>query len=171
MRWVITLVLLCVVRPIFAAPVLWNAPPLNRYFVGREQLFKNVTEAFQTNTVLVITGGPGFGKSQIAKQYAHAHAALYDVVWWFKADSTLSSQFEKFATSLNLLLKESGKISLAGLSAEKMMDEAIERLRRKKWRCLLVFDNVETLENFSPYLSVQAPPLYFLVTTRKKITA
>ena len=86
---------------------MWNVPPHNPHFTGR-------------GTELAAAGGGpggrvggdraslhglgGVGKTQLAAEYAHAHAGDYDVVWWVAAEEPASvpDQFSALAAALGL---------------------------------------------------------------------
>ncbi len=65
---------------------LQNIPYENPFFVGREAQLKNIQSFFKSEgSIVALTGGPGFGKSQIAKQYALNFEKDYELIWWFDA--------------------------------------------------------------------------------------
>ena len=52
-------------------PKIWNTSGFNSYFVGREEQLQRIHSFFKNDKkqIIAITGGPGFGKTQIAKKY------------------------------------------------------------------------------------------------------
>lgn len=153
---------------VFAISLLLEIPPQNPHFVGRDLLLQEIHEALQVESWIVITGAPGFGKSQVAKQYAYLHQNSYDIIWWFKVDHTLPFQFENFAISLNKTLPENEHIRIKGVTTDKLMMDTKQALHRQRKKCLFIFDEIENLEKFSPYV-FGFPGFHNLVTTRKKI--
>ena len=136
-------------------PKIWNLSQANLFFVGRkEQLHKLHSYLEKSNkTIFAITGGPGFGKTQIVKQYAHLYYNNYDIIWWIDAQQDIPSQFEKFAIALNQVLPEKEQIVPSKLSKDALVDTIKNILRLKKTRYLLIFDNAETyaqVEKFIP---------------------
>ena len=55
-------------------------------------------------TVHSVHGLGGVGKTQLATEYAHAHAADYDLVWWIAAEepASIPDQFAALAVRLGL---------------------------------------------------------------------
>ena len=131
-------------------------------------MLRDVHQALHKQPCVVITGGPGFGKSQIARQYAHLHNRAYDIIWWFKVDHTLSRQFEYFAAALNKILPPKSAILLTGASFDKIRADLKHTLRQQSKRCLFIFDNGQGFETLQPYM-LDAPNTHMLVTTRRKI--
>lgn len=153
---------------VFATPFLLEIPAQNPHFVGRELLLQALQKTLEMQPWIVITGGPGFGKSQVAKQYAYLHQNSYDIIWWFKVDHTLSHQFENFARAFNKTLPKNEQIRLKGVSTDKLITDIKQTLHRQKKMCLFIFDEIEDLEKFAPYV-FGFPDCHTLVTTRKKI--
>lgn len=136
-------------------PKVCNLSRENLFFVGRENQLLMIHEFFKKDErrILAITGGPGFGKTQIAKKYALEFAGDYDLIWWFDAGQDIPSQFEKLATALNTLLPEKEKIIPSTMSKEALIDAVKNILRLKPIQYLFIFDNAEEyarLEKFIP---------------------
>ena len=82
-------------RPGGSLPQIWVMPhPRNAGFVGREALLKQIERALRpkvrSSTAVALTqairGLGGIGKTQLAIEYVHRHAADYDAVLWVRAD-------------------------------------------------------------------------------------
>jgi ATP/maltotriose-dependent transcriptional regulator MalT len=60
--------------------------------------------AGSTVTLVSVRGLSGIGKTQLAAEYAYAHATDYDVVWWIAADepALIPDQFVALAAGLGL---------------------------------------------------------------------
>ncbi|MBP9693046.1 MAG: hypothetical protein KBD90_06965, partial [Alphaproteobacteria bacterium] len=147
-----------------------NLSQTNVFFVGREEHLQKINTFFQKEDKIVfaLTGGPGFGKSQIAKKYAHSHYQKYDLIWWVDAQQDMYSQFEKLARALNTLLPEREQIIPSKLSKDALVDTVKTILGDKEIKYLLIFDNPETypqIEKFVPVLHSPANK-HVLLTSR-----
>jgi tetratricopeptide (TPR) repeat protein len=116
--------------------------------------------------VAAIYGLGGVGKTELALEYAHRHAADYDVAWWIPGDRTTSIVAALAELALHLgveVMADQGD----------MVVELFSRLRgRGRW--LLVYDNAGQAENLTPLL----PPGgggHLLITSRnpawRRVTA
>jgi hypothetical protein len=98
----------------------------------------------------------GVGKTQLAVEYAHRHAADYRLVWWIDAEQAALIG-EKIAAL-------AGPVGLTPTGA--VIDDAaavLDRLRRRDdW--LLIYDNAETATAVRPWLP--HGPGHVLVTSR-----
>lgn len=137
-------------------PKAWNLSQENPFFVGREDHLEAIHDFFKRDDrrVLALTGGPGFGKTQIAKRFAQKYAGDYDFIWWFDAQQDLSSQFERLTIALNILLPKKEKIIASTMSKEALIDTVKNVLRLRQIKYLFIFDNAEEygkIEKFIPY--------------------
>ncbi|MBL7487971.1 tetratricopeptide repeat protein [Frankia sp. AgB1.9] len=70
-------------------PIVWNLPGRLPRFVGRQDLLSMITSIFAEPAqigVAVLEGMGGVGKSSLAIEFAHRHAASFDVVRWVPAE-------------------------------------------------------------------------------------
>ncbi len=67
-----------------------NIPARNPHFTGRTDLIDRLHDELRTDrdTLLVqaLYGLGGVGKTQLAIEYAHRHAADYDLAWYIDAE-------------------------------------------------------------------------------------
>lgn len=135
-------------------PKVCNLSDENFFFVGRESQLQEIHDFFEKGDrrVLALTGGPGFGKSQIAKKYAQQFHTHYDLIWWFDVDQDIPSQFERLAIALNTLLPAEEKIIPSTISKESLLDLIKNILRIKDIRYLFIFDNPENFSNVEKYI-------------------
>jgi cellulose biosynthesis protein BcsQ/tetratricopeptide (TPR) repeat protein len=145
--------------------VLW-LPPRNLGFVGRGPELAELAYGLVAGpnvTVLSVQGPAGAGKSQLAAEYAHAHARDYDVVWWIDAGDRagIAIQFTALAVQFGL----SPATRLADLQAQ------IRQRLSGVLRWLLVFDNADAVDDVAPWLpgerSSAADRSHVIVTTRR----
>ncbi|MGJ5831985.1 FxSxx-COOH system tetratricopeptide repeat protein [Streptomyces ossamyceticus] len=69
-----------------STPDVWQAPPRNPRFVGRDLQLDQVHDALAVSRqVTVRAAGLGMGRRQLAVEYVHRFRADYDLVWWVPA--------------------------------------------------------------------------------------
>ena len=149
-----------------ALPPIWNIPfPRNPYFTGRENILKNLYDAFRTGKTAAtaqpqaISGLGGVGKTQIAVEYAYRYSNDYQVGLWVRADThqLLISDFVVVAGLLNLPEKD--------VQDQNKAVEAIKRWLKEHREWLLISDNADDLAMVRQFI-----PLAFgghiLLTTR-----
>src|SRR5207249_11640260 len=69
-------------------PFVTNIPNVNNLFVGRQEHLQKLQEKLNMQKmpgIIAIVGMAGMGKTQLARQYAHAHVNDHDVIWWIDA--------------------------------------------------------------------------------------
>jgi tetratricopeptide (TPR) repeat protein len=133
-------------------PSIWNVPPHNPNFTGREDLLKKVRKALTSGQAAALTqaqaihGMGGVGKTQLATEYAYRHRGEYDVVWWVRAEegTTLAADYARLAGELGLPEK--------GATEQEVVVEAVKRWLEREQGWLLVFDNATKPEDVSKYL-------------------
>ena len=157
-----------------ALPSVWEVPARNPHFTGRagdlEKLASGFTAGFpagrsvQTVTVHALHGMGGVGKTQLATEYAHAHAGSYDTVWWINA--------EEPALIPEQLTRLAGRLGVEPRSGEPdAVREAVHAGLATTPGWLLIFDNAEDA-SVVRYWAPTAPlapgvPGHALVTTRR----
>ncbi|MEU4544725.1 FxSxx-COOH system tetratricopeptide repeat protein [Nonomuraea dietziae] len=112
-----------------------NLPARNRVFCGREELLAELGEALSSGHPVALYGMAGVGKTQVAVEYAHRHAADYDVVWRASAAEPLALAGTMEDLALRLGVRErADRGELAGALRDRLagMD-----------RWLLILDDAE----------------------------
>jgi hypothetical protein len=133
-------------------PILWFVPPPNLNFIGRQELIQCLDNRLESpivastvgntgeTSIQALVGPGGFGKSQIAKHFAHKYRNRYQIVWWFNADSNMDEQFHFLARSLNEKFHSS--INCDFLEPSQIIRKTLDILRQiADW--LLIFDGVQ----------------------------
>ena len=142
-------------------PAVWNVPSRNRHFTGRQGLLAAVRAGLALAdggpvAVTALHGLGGVGKTQLAIEYAHRHAADYTLVWWVDAEQTLLVG-EKLATLAGPLGLPTG-----GAVPDTAAAVLATLARRVGW--LVVFDNAEDPAALRGWLP--GGPGHVLITSR-----
>ena len=144
---------------------VWNVPPRNPGFTGRDGLLTAVRDrllAGEAAVVQALHGMGGVGKTQLAIEYAHRFAADYDMAWWVDAeqDGLIGNQFAALGTALGCVQP--------GAGSEAVRAAVLADLRQRgQW--LLVFDNAEGPAAVTPWLPGGAG--HVLITSRQRAWA
>nr|SBO97584.1 putative ATP /GTP-binding protein [Nonomuraea gerenzanensis] len=130
-------------------------PPARR-FVGRDHALRRLMAAREGGAGVrgrVICGLGGIGKSELALQYAHAHRARYELVWWIPAESAgqVRTGLAELGRALAAAAACRGPDGPGSLADRDAVAYALAWLGgHGKW--LLVFDDVRDPEELEPYL-------------------
>ena len=140
-------------------PAVWNAPRSNAVFTGRDSMLVALRQSLTDgNSVQVLHGIGGAGKSTLAIEYAHRFANAYELVWWVDAE-----QPDRIGEQMAALATASGWVP-ADTHVPAALKSAEQRLRgMSDW--LLIFDNAEDPATLVQWL----PPVkrgHVVVTSR-----
>ena len=131
-----------------APPVLTfeAAHERNPYFTGRGEILDKLRETLERDGKAALSGLPGVGKTQTAREYAHRHRAEYDKVLWVTADSeeSLGLGFASLARELRLPEKDAKDQSVAVEAAKHWL------ATNDGW--LLILDNADDLLMARPFV-------------------
>lgn len=142
-----------------------HLPPKTAFFIGREAEMHEIDERLKQDDKLFISGMGGMGKSELAKQYAHAHKNDYDAVIFAVCDNDLES----------MILDDS---ALPIENLQHWPDEKPNEYYKKKWcelkslcnqRVLIIVDNLNNMQDraLGELLSLNCKMLF---TTRCDVT-
>ena len=121
--------------------IRYDIPTKANNFVGREDEINKLDETFNKNKLAaVVSGIPGIGKSELAKQYCHRNSQAYDHVIWINA-SNLESTYVDIAKILQFHDQSSTKV-IAKLLEEYFKDDKV----------LFIFDNCTDIDILSDVL-------------------
>ena len=145
-------------------PPVWNLPyAANPAFTGRAAILDALQAGLSRELGMVrpqvITGTGGVGKTALAVEYAWAHRADYDAVWWVHAE-TAASMHGDYADLAPQL----------GLGQDPDQDAMVAVVR--DWlednpRWLLIFDNADDPAAIIPLLP-QAGDGHVIVTSQQE---
>ena len=149
-----------------ALPAVWKVGAHNPNFTGRDAdlaaIARNLS-AGSTVTVHSVHGLGGVGKTQLAIEFAYAHAVDYEVVWTIASEdpATIPDQFAALARKLGLT---------PVADSDELRDQIHDALRGASgW--LLIFDNADSVADIQPWLpSIPlriGTPGHVIVTTRR----
>ena len=140
-----------------------SAHERNPYFTGRDGILNKLRETLERDGKAALSGLPGVGKTQTAREYAHRHRAEYDRVLWVTADSekSLGLGFASLARELDLPEKDEKDQSVAAGAAKRWLTT------NDGW--LLILDNADDLLMTRPFVPSGGNG-HSLLTTRAAAT-
>ena len=158
----------CRGRPRFpgALPQVWKVPARNPNFTGRGPDLDTLARALAAGsavTVHSVHGLGGVGKTQLATEYAYAHAGDYDLVWWIAAEepAAIPDQFAALAA----------RLGLDPPADPEVLRAQVHDVLRSVPGWLLIFDNADRAEDIGPWLPggplPPGVPGHVIVTTRR----
>ncbi|MFQ5525765.1 MAG: TIR domain-containing protein [Thermoanaerobaculia bacterium] len=120
---------------------LWTVPRgRNRFFTGREDELEAIEAGLAKATPIVLYGGRGTGKTEIAVEFAHRNRKRYDLVSWIRAEET-DTALADFAA-----LAETLKLPEAESDEHHARLAAVRRWLAKNEKWLVLLDNVTNQE-------------------------
>ncbi|MEG3631303.1 FxSxx-COOH system tetratricopeptide repeat protein [Streptomyces poriticola] len=155
-------------RPRFPrrTPDIWQAPPRNPVFVGRDRLLEQLDATLkvgrQQAVVLPVDGLTATGRTQLAAEYVHRFQAAYDVVWWVCAQSRESVLLSLARLAERLGIGGGDGVPMAARRALDALDAGPPH-----GRSLLVYDNAGAVPGLSGLLPT-GPHGHVLVTSRDR---
>ncbi|GAA1881798.1 FxSxx-COOH system tetratricopeptide repeat protein [Asanoa iriomotensis] len=144
-------------------PRVWNLPPRNPAFTGRDRMIVDLRDGLLAGSPIVVQalqGMGGVGKTQLAIEYAYRFANEYELVWWIAAEQAdlVAEQLAALAVAAGLAPPDGGVTSSVAA--------ALAHLRSAD-RSLLIFDNAESREAVRPWLP--GGTTHVLVTSRSPL--
>lgn len=129
-------------------------PKANRYFIGRSKELEEATDKLICSDIqgVVIVAFPGMGKTTLAKHLVYelqGQMLFFDKVAWVALNPQIGTgEPPTFKESISSLLFEitDGDITRETISQDnenQLIQRVINQIKKRK--CLLIFDNAETL--------------------------
>jgi tetratricopeptide (TPR) repeat protein len=135
----------------------------NPHFTGRDELMAGLHGALAVGKpgvlVQALHGMGGVGKTRMAVEYAYAHAAEYDVVWFLRADNstTLLADYAALGVAVGAVLADAANQTEAAKLVRRWLDS--------NDRSLLIFDDAPEPSVVREYLP-QHSGGHVIVTSR-----
>ncbi|NDP48426.1 MAG: hypothetical protein GZ085_08575 [Sulfuriferula multivorans] len=137
-----------------------------KYMVGREKALEIVRQQLlegkptSIGQTALFQGIGGLGKTQLAVEYAYQYRDEYpNGVYWLTVDENIDAQLTQIAVDARWIAPES----------EHAIKLDIARHRLKSYSgCLIVFDNLESVDAIHDYLPDASANPHILVTSRSE---
>ena len=137
-----------------------------KFMIGRAEALAKVREQLVSGLptsigqTVVFQGIGGLGKTQLAVEYAYHYKDSYpNGVYWLTANENIDAQLTRIAVEAHWIAPES----------EHATKLALARHRLKSYSdCLIVFDNLESVEAIQDYLPDPSASPHILVTSRRE---
>ena len=139
-----------------AKPAYWLERPrrLGQGFLGRRDELKALSKTFKDRRAVVLSGGPGVGKSQLAAEYTYES----------RRNGFWSSGWETVIRTIAGLAEQLG-VDQEDRTEEQIFNDVRRRLREFPDKTLWVVDNLASLDQVNSILA-ESGAVRLLVTTR-----
>lgn len=136
------------------ATCIWNIPHQRHpFFIGRNKEIAKLKELLHENDstqkLFAIHGMGGVGKSQLAVEYAYTYENLYKIIWWIRADDTITimADIEDLCIRLGLSIRNQNGESIALEELFGWMEQ------NEDW--LLIFDNAGSQTELADFIPIR----------------
>lgn len=137
-------------------PSVSALPPQLPGFVGRDDDLESLRDQLlgggAGRASVTITGGPGVGKTELAKEYAYRFKGDYDLVWWFAAHDLQSLLLGLHELADRMRDEEILDLPTGDQQTSSPLTQLATNNRIGRW--LLVMDNVDDLRIVDSVLPV-----------------
>jgi hypothetical protein len=150
-------------------PEVTNAPKQNELCIKRENYLTKIDRELkgkEGSKVLAIIGMGGFGKTQLAKDYAQTYGKHYDVVWWMDGNQDLLPQLRELGSTLNAK-KSCPMPDLNEISILKWIPIINDCTEKHFPSILFIIDDVKFRETITPIMQ-GFKNARILITSRNK---
>ncbi len=153
-------------------PTIWNLQYESKELILRKNILNKLKNSLEKTTnstsQITIAGLPGMGKTQLAKQYANVFNKNYSIVWWFDGTTDIDFQFLCFAKELNKAFHGSHNMNIDSSYTKEIINQAKDFLRTTTEPWLLIFDNVDSLDDIEKFFPEHQQPSFahIIITSR-----
>jgi tetratricopeptide (TPR) repeat protein len=144
--------------------VTHNLPGRNRYFTGRDDILAKIHTGFLSSQIVSVKGAGGYGKTEIAVEYAYIHVAEYTLICYFNAcsENQLLEDYREFARS-----------NCGVNNAAELDFDSIRRIVNDWFSAnssyLLIYDNAEGMPDLRNYLPLGSGKRHVLINSREAL--
>ena len=143
--------------------LLGSLPGSPELFLGRDDDLPTIHDRLSGghNTLLLVNGEGGIGKTTVASAYYHRYAGFYDHLIWIVAETSIRDALMTLALELHLRFDDRA-------APQEKIDAILKALRMLMQPSLLVIDNANDLEDFETFYPQlrKCANLHLLITTR-----
>jgi tetratricopeptide (TPR) repeat protein len=133
-------------------------------FIGRDAELTEIQARLEADGVVVISGAPGLGKSRLAREYAHGHAAAYPGGMFFVPFD------QPPPVELAKLLRDTERPGAPGESHEDQCRRALRTIG-SAGRALLVYDAIADERVLRDWLPADSQHCHVIATSTSAIWA
>ncbi len=127
---------------------MFHYPPPLASFIGRKTILTKLTQKLTSSekpvALAVLCGSEGIGKSELASYFAFKKRKIFSLIYWLQCDS------ETHLLNSYLSLAEFLQLTLHDTSSLEAIRTQVHNALNKRSRWLLIFDNVDNVENSLP---------------------
>ncbi|HEY6541784.1 MAG TPA: NB-ARC domain-containing protein, partial [Ktedonobacteraceae bacterium] len=144
--------------------LVWNVPfARNLRFTGRERVLQDIHTYLGKKRPVALCGLGGIGKTQTAVEYAYRYSDTYDTVLWVRSDT-----FDSLTADIVAI------VELLDLPEKVERNQARVIRAFKGWlqshtSWLLIFDNADTIDTVSDFLSLRDGGAILLTTRVQRV--
>lgn len=130
-------------------------PPLRPVIIGREEKIEKICKSLEQYPITSVVGGPGLGKTVLAKECSYRAVALkqFDFLIWTESNKKKPLLMNEI---IDTILFSANPPAFERLTEDKKESLAKNVLESK--RCLLIVDNMETINDQKVFSFIEEIP-------------
>jgi predicted DNA-binding protein len=145
-----------------------NLSEPNTFFTGRDKEITVLRLALDKQTIIIVEGLSGIGKTQLAKKYSESALNKYDLIWWFDSEKNMDTQVDELLVKL---YRHANKPYYRPANSKELIKKFKAELSLTALTYLLVFDNVDDINIIHHYAPLKRNDMRsqnIIVTSKKK---